>query len=110
MVTTWQAADISDNAKYDGDLEAALRSIRCPAIVMPCDTDLYFPPEDNMIEVAQMPESELRIIPSVYGHIAGLPGFAPPEDDAFIDQGFEGSAGPRWFLKFSTRISSARAS
>ena len=87
MVTTWQAADISDNPKFDGDLDAALKSIRCPAIVMPCDTDLYFPPEDNRIEVAQMPESELRIIPSVYGHIAGLPGFAPPEDDAFIDQG-----------------------
>lgn len=87
MVATWQSADISNNPSFNGDFNAALEAISCPAMVMPCETDLYFPPADNELEVAQMPNAELRIIPSVYGHIAGMPGFAPPEDDAFIDQG-----------------------
>jgi homoserine O-acetyltransferase len=87
MVATWQSADISNNAHFNGNLSAALNAITCPAMVMPCETDLYFPPADNELEVAQMPDAELRVIPSIYGHIAGLPGFAPAEDDAFIDQG-----------------------
>lgn len=87
MIATWQSADISNNPSFNGDFLAALKAVICPAIVMPCETDLYFPPEDNQLEVAQMPNAELRVIPSIYGHIAGLPGFAPPEDDAFIDEG-----------------------
>ena len=87
MVATWQSADISNSSRFDGNLSAALNAISCPAMVMPCETDLYFPPADNELEVAQMPNAELRVIPSVYGHIAGMPAFAPPEDDEFIDQG-----------------------
>ena len=56
-----------------------------PAIVLPSRTDLYFPPEDNEVEVAMMPNAELRIIPSVYGHAAGFPGLSTAEDDEFID-------------------------
>ncbi len=70
-----------------GDLKAALGAVACPAIVMPSRTDLYFPPEDNEIEVAMMPHAELRVIPSVSGHVAGFRGLASPEDDAFIEQG-----------------------
>ena len=50
---------------------------------MPCATDLYFPPEDGAIEVAHMPDAELRIIPSVWGHMAG--GGLSPDDARFID-------------------------
>ena len=85
MLATWQAADLGNHPKFAGDLGAALQAIECPALVMPSRTDLYFPPEDNEIEVQQMKSAELRVIPSIHGHLAGLPGMASPEDDAFID-------------------------
>ena len=52
MLATWQSADVSNHPKFGGDLAKALGAIRCPAMVMPCDNDLYFPPEDNEIEVS----------------------------------------------------------
>ena len=86
MLVTWQSADVSNHPKFGGDLAKALGSIKCPALVMPCDNDLYFPPEDNVIEVSLMPNAELRVIKSDSGHLAGLPGF-DAEADAFVDQG-----------------------
>jgi homoserine O-acetyltransferase/O-succinyltransferase len=83
MLWTWQHADISANARFNGDFGAALRAIRARAIVMPCETDLYFRVRDNQLEVAQMPNAELRPIPSIWGHNAG--GGANPPDNAFID-------------------------
>ena len=71
MLATWQAADISAHPRFAGDLGAALAAIRSRALVMPARTDLYFPPEDNEIEVAQMPSAELRVIPTIWGHMAG---------------------------------------
>jgi homoserine O-acetyltransferase len=83
MLWTWQHADISANETYKGDFAAALRAIKARAIVMPSQTDLYFRVRDNEIEVAQMPNAELRTIPSIWGHVAGL-GVHPP-DNEFID-------------------------
>ena len=85
MLATWQAADVSNHAKFAGDWAGALSAIQCPAIVMPSKTDLYFPPEDNEIEVSMMPNAELRVIPSIYGHGAGFPGLSTPQDNEFID-------------------------
>ena len=51
---------------------------------MPSRTDLYFPPEDNEIDVSHMPNAELRPIPSIWGHMAGSPG-ANPVDSEFIN-------------------------
>lgn len=84
MVWTWQNADISNNQKYDGDFGEALAGIKAKAIVMPGRTDLYFPPEDNELEVVQMPHAELRPIESIWGHLAGGPGFNP-SDSKFVD-------------------------
>jgi homoserine O-acetyltransferase/O-succinyltransferase len=75
MIWTWQHADISNNSIYQGDFERALRSLTPRAIVMPSSTDLYFPPEDNAIEVEFMPNAELRVISSKWGHCAGGPGY-----------------------------------
>jgi homoserine O-acetyltransferase len=83
MLWTWQHADISANPLYKGDLGAALRAIRARAIVMPSETDLYFRVRDNQIEVEQMPNAELRPIPSIWGHAAGRG--SNPVDNAFID-------------------------
>jgi len=83
MLATWQAADISNDPRFGSDFERALRAITAKAIVMPCQTDLYFPPEDSLIEVAHLPNAELRIIPSIWGHMAGSG--INPDDATFID-------------------------
>jgi homoserine O-acetyltransferase len=85
MLATWQATDISDNERCKGDWPAALAAIRCPAIVMPSRTDLYFPPEDSAAAVRHMPRAELRVIESLWGHRAGSPN-SDPRDIAFIEQ------------------------
>ena len=84
MLATWQAADISAHPRFGGDLSAALASIRARAFVMPAQTDLYFPPEDNELEIAQMPNAELRVIPTIWGHLAG--GGRNPEDTLWLSQ------------------------
>lgn len=73
MLATWMAADIAD-APDEGAFERTLARIAARAIVMPCRTDLYFPPEDNAYEVAAMPRAELEVLESDWGHIAGGPG------------------------------------
>jgi homoserine O-acetyltransferase len=83
MLWSWQHADISANTTFNGDLGAALTAITARAIVMPGDTDLYFRVRDNELEVAQMPNAELRPIPSTWGHAAGRG--TNPVDNAFID-------------------------
>ncbi len=83
MMRTWQHADVSANERYQGDYERAMREITAPAMVMPGRTDLYFPPEDSMAEVELLPNAELRVIPSVWGHYAG--GGRDPDDTAFIN-------------------------
>jgi homoserine O-acetyltransferase len=84
MLWTWQHGDISANPLYHGDFDKALAAIKARAIVMPGQTDLYFPPEDSAYEVAHMPKAELRPIPSIWGHCAGCMGLNPP-DAKFID-------------------------
>jgi len=83
MIWSWQHADISANPQHKGDLAAALGAIRARAIVMPSTTDLYFRVRDNELEVAQMPNAELRPIPSIWGHGAAFGVNSP--DDEFID-------------------------
>jgi len=83
MLASWQASDISSNPVFSGDFEGALGAISARTLVMPSLTDLYFPPEDNEIEVEHMPNAVLRIIPSIWGHMAGS-GLSP-QDAQFID-------------------------
>ncbi len=71
MLWTWRHADVGAHARYGGDTRAALAAITARAVVMPAQTDLYFPPEDNAREVAAMPNAELAIIPTINGHAAG---------------------------------------
>jgi homoserine O-acetyltransferase len=84
QVRTWERADISDNDVYKKDFPAALRAIKARAIVMPSRTDLYFPPEDSEIEVSHMPNAELRVLESPWGHRAAAPG-TEQRDIAFFD-------------------------
>ena len=47
---------------------------------MPCSHDLYFPPEDNKLELNYIKNAELRIYNSNWGHCVANPG---------NDKGFE---------------------
>lgn len=85
MAWSWQNADISANKLYKGDFHKALGAIKAKAILMPSQTDQYFPVADNEIELRHMPNAELRPIPSIWGHAAGGAG-RNPVDTAFIDR------------------------
>ena len=84
MLWTWQNGDIGDNEIYGGDFKKALGAIKAKAFVMPGRTDLYFPPEDSEIEVAHMPNAELRVFESSYGHFASSA--LNPADVAFQNE------------------------
>ena len=83
LIWTWQHADISANARYEGNFEKALGAITARAMVMPGATDLYFPPDDSAYEVKHMPNAKLRPIPSVWGHSVG--GGRNEADTRFIE-------------------------
>lgn len=80
-IWSWQHGDISANPFYGGDFQAALQGISARAILIPCTQDLYFPPEDNRLEVVQMPNAELRQYDSPFGHCVANPG----NDAGFAD-------------------------
>jgi homoserine O-acetyltransferase len=87
MLGAWQAADISANPKFKGDLVAALQAIRAKTLVLCPENDLYFPKEDNFCEVETMQTTnsdvECVVIPGVWGHFAG--GGINQDDTDFID-------------------------
>ncbi len=82
---TWKSGDISTGGHYRGDFERALAAIRARAILVPCTTDLYFPPEDNALEAARMPNAVLRPYASPWGHCVASP--SRPRNDfiQFLD-------------------------
>ena len=47
---------------------------------MASQTDLYFRPVDMEAEAAMMPGARFRVIPSLWGHMAGS-GVNPPDSD-----------------------------
>ncbi len=55
-----------------------LKNISAKTIYMPCDHDLSMTLEEARLEVAQIPNAELRPIHSPYGHKAGEPGWVSP--------------------------------
>jgi len=70
MLYTWQSGDCSKQEPYNGDFEAAMQAITAKTLVLPGKTDLYFPPEDSEIEVANMKPGigRLDVFPSIWGH------------------------------------------
>ncbi|WP_428333033.1 alpha/beta fold hydrolase [Novosphingobium sp.] len=84
QMRAWQRHDISGNSRYNGQIEAALRSIRTPILYMPSLTDLYFPVEDARYEARLIPGVTFKPIPSLWGHPAGAG--ATVADDKFINE------------------------
>ncbi|EON62322.1 homoserine O-acetyltransferase [Coniosporium apollinis CBS 100218] len=87
MLHTWQAGDCSAQDPYNGDFKKAMQGIKAKALVMPGKTDLYFPPEDSEIEVANMSPGigRMEVFPSIWGHWAGGPGQST-EDVKWLDE------------------------
>jgi homoserine O-acetyltransferase len=83
MIDTWAASDIAANATFGGDLDAALRAIRAPTMIMPSTTDFYFTATDAEAEAAKMPGARFRPIESQWGHRAGNP-VQNPADEAVL--------------------------
>ena len=52
------AGDPSANEVYKGDFKRSMRSIQAKALVMPCDTDLYFRVSDNEAEVVLLRDAQ----------------------------------------------------
>lgn len=75
----WQRGDVARNT--GGDLAAALGRITAKTLVMPIDTDMFFPVADCAAEAALTPGAELRVLPSIAGHF-GLFGFEQSYLDA----------------------------
>ena len=71
---TWQLNDISKGPIYKSNYIKALKSIRAKTILMPCNQDLYFRTEDNLIEHQYISRSKFRPIDSSFGHCAANPG------------------------------------
>ena len=76
-LSSWQMGDISQQSPYNGDFAKALASIKARTIIIACDNDLYFRPEDNAIEVEYIEHGELRIYQSPWGHCVASPGNEP---------------------------------
>lgn len=68
MAWKWQRGDVARNCA--GDLGAALSRISAKVYVMPIDHDMFFPPSDCAREQRLIPNSELRVLKSVDGHLA----------------------------------------
>ena len=72
MLNTWQMGDIGKHIKFNNNTKEALANIKCPALVMPSSTDLSFPARNNIPEVKEMPNAELKVIntkPVSYTHL-----------------------------------------
>ncbi len=90
QIHTGQTHNVGDAPGFHGDYTKALAAITAKTVVMPCQTDLYFPPEDSAEEVRCIPNATLKVIPSIWGHFAGLGLNAADVEfiDAAIKEGF----------------------
>ena len=83
MVQCWEGGDISTISTANGSLPLALASIKARVLLMPSRTDLYFPPQDSEEELKHLVHGKLRVIESVWGHLAAGE-WGPREDQEFI--------------------------
>lgn len=92
MLGMWQRSDVTAVVNGGGgiveteekSLERALSRVRARVLLMPCRTDQYFRPEPSEREASSMPTATLKIIESIWGHIAG--GGANKPDTEWMDR------------------------
>lgn len=71
MIKTWELNDVGATPGAGGSLERALRSIKAKTTILASASDLYFTVADMQFEAALIPGANFRVIPSVWGHMAG---------------------------------------
>jgi homoserine O-acetyltransferase len=71
MIGTWARADVGATPGFGGRAEAALGSVTAEAVLLPGARDLCFAVEDEARAATLMPRAALRVIPGVWGHLAG---------------------------------------
>ena len=82
----WQCADVGHLA--GGDLAQALGRIRARTVVMPIDTDMFFPPRDCEAEQRLIPGAEFRVLRTYWGHVGVMcmdPGYLEQVDRALAE-------------------------
>lgn len=83
MIRTWELNDLGTTPGL-GNLEHALGAIRAKATIMASQTDLYFTVDDMKAEAEHVPHAQFRVIPSLWGHMAGSG--LNPADSEFIER------------------------
>ncbi len=63
--------NVGNSPGFNGDATAALNSIKARVLYMPSETDMYFHIDALRAEAEKIPRVELRVIPSLWGHVAG---------------------------------------
>src|SRR6202035_4442436 len=84
MIRTWELNDLGSTPGLGGDLGHGLGAIKAKATIMAGQTDLYFTVEDMKAEAAYAPQAQFRVIPSLWGHMAGSG--LNPADSKFIER------------------------
>jgi homoserine O-acetyltransferase len=84
QMRTWERHDVGATPGFNGNIEAALRSIKVPFLYMPSETDLYFPVGDARYEAGFIAKVSLVPIPSLWGHTAGAG--SNPADEKFLNE------------------------
>ena len=97
LARMWQMGDVSTAMPEAGELsqlggapgddekyKEALGSIKAWALIMPCQSDQYFPPEDGEIECKYLKLGVYEPIPSIWGHTAG--GGLNPKDTEWMNE------------------------
>ncbi|MDD3108283.1 MAG: homoserine O-acetyltransferase [Alistipes sp.] len=63
-----QTLDTHNVGRYRGGVESALASISCPTMVVGLSTDPIFPVSEQIFLYKHIPQSQLRLIDSPFGH------------------------------------------
>jgi homoserine O-acetyltransferase/O-succinyltransferase len=70
MLSKWQRGDVGKAA--GGDLRKALGRIKAKTCVIAFEEDMFVPVRDCKAEQMLIPDSELKVLPSLWGHFAPL--------------------------------------
>lgn len=81
MLSKWQRGDVSNLA--GGDLKQALGRIKAKTCVIAFEDDMFVPVRDCKAEQSLITGSQLKVIPSLWGHFSMVGIF--PEDKKAID-------------------------
>lgn len=83
MLSTWRTCDPAA-FQPPNRLKDLLGRIRARTLIISCDQDMYFTTVESALEADMIPNSEMVVLQSPYGHCAGAPGRFPRET-SFID-------------------------